>query len=293
MIGTDERLGELQAVVFETRAMVDAAEHAQDIVLEKLKSAEIERDAAELRLAEAQSQCTAASKRLDQERREVNRQINLIRQDIEDEYATRRQLKEQGNRAWLRNDHKEAKRCSDEAQACLEEINELRLDQQELRDSLNEHIQALRDAKQADEEASRDLARATEAVAMLRSEVAVAEMHVTEADKAQRRAEQAFARRIKQIRRWESVFRLSWPDIARAAGVPDQYVDHTKISVNDQGETSILFGGVGRPDGNNHAHYALDPNGFLYYKRDIGEPHGPQNYIRPRRTAEETQAQPA
>ena len=286
MIGTDERLGELQAVVFRARAIVEAAEHAQDFVAEKLTLAEIERDAAELRLAEAQAECTAASKRLDQERREVNRQINLIRQDIEDEYAARRKLKDRGNRAWLRNDHKEAKRCSDKAQACLEEIGELRLDQQELRDSLNKPLQAFKDAKQAAEEASDNLTRAAEAVARLKSEAAVAEMHVNEADKAQRRAEQAFARRAKQLRKWEAVFRLSWPAIARAAGVPDQYVNHTKITINDEGETSILFGGVGRPDGKDHAHYALDPNGFLYYKRGIGEPHGPQNYIRPRRAAE-------
>ena len=41
----------------------------------------------------------------------------------------------------------------------------------------------------------------------------------------------------------------------------------------------ILFGGLGTPDGPDHGHIVIEPEGFITYARNAGEERGPQNYI--------------
>lgn len=41
---------------------------------------------------------------------------------------------------------------------------------------------------------------------------------------------------------------------------------------------NLYFGGVGEPNGPGHAHYVMDANGNLTYKREPFDPHGAQNF---------------
>lgn len=66
--------------------------------------------------------------------------------------------------------------------------------------------------------------------------------------------------------------------IAEKAGVPLQYQDNVLISTDPDGITNIYFGGIGKPNGTGHGHYAMDRNGTVTYRRDPFDPHGTQNF---------------
>ena len=66
--------------------------------------------------------------------------------------------------------------------------------------------------------------------------------------------------------------------IAEKAGVPLQYQDNVLISTDPDGITNIYFGGIGKPNGTGHGHYAMDRNGTVTYRREPFDPHGTQNF---------------
>lgn len=66
--------------------------------------------------------------------------------------------------------------------------------------------------------------------------------------------------------------------IAEKAGVPLQYQDNVLISTDPDGITNIYFGGIGKPNGTRHGHYAMDRNGTVTYRREPFDPHGTQNF---------------
>ena len=66
--------------------------------------------------------------------------------------------------------------------------------------------------------------------------------------------------------------------IAARAGVPLQYQDNVLISTDPDGITNIYFGGIGKPNGTGHGHYAMDRNGTVTYRREPFDPHGAQNF---------------
>ena len=40
----------------------------------------------------------------------------------------------------------------------------------------------------------------------------------------------------------------------------------------------IYFGGIGKPNGTGHGHYAMDRNGTVTYRHEPFDPHGAQNF---------------
>ena len=66
--------------------------------------------------------------------------------------------------------------------------------------------------------------------------------------------------------------------LARQAGVPAQYLDKVWVSKKPDGTVNIYFGGIGRPNGPGHGHYAMDASGKVTYKREPFDPHGDQNF---------------
>lgn len=91
-------------------------------------------------------------------------------------------------------------------------------------------------------------------------------------------AAKAFKSRLEKVKSENQQKRSDKKTIATKAGVPSQYLDSIWISKDTSGGANIYFGGVGRPDGPGHGHYALNRSGKVTYKRDPFNPHGSHNY---------------
>lgn len=64
------------------------------------------------------------------------------------------------------------------------------------------------------------------------------------------------------------------------AGLPARYYKSIVIRVNEEGETSLYYGGKGRPDGPGHGHVTLSPVlAVVTYDRKPRQSHGAHNYI--------------
>ena len=88
----------------------------------------------------------------------------------------------------------------------------------------------------------------------------------------------AFKTRLEQVRASSKKRREDKKSIAARAGVPLQYQDNVLISTDPDGITNIYFGGIGKPNGTGHGHYAMDRNGTVTYRREPFDPHGAQNF---------------
>lgn len=93
----------------------------------------------------------------------------------------------------------------------------------------------------------------------------------------------AFKTRLEQVRASSKKRRKEKKSIAARAGVPLQYQDNVLISTDPDGITNIYFGGIGKPNGTGHGHYAMDRNGTVTYRREPFDPHGAQNFEENRR----------
>jgi len=67
-------------------------------------------------------------------------------------------------------------------------------------------------------------------------------------------------------------------DIVNLAGVPPKYQYNILVEIDSKGNIHISFGGNGKPHGTNHGHYVIGQTYIMPYRREWGEPHGPQNY---------------
>ena len=88
----------------------------------------------------------------------------------------------------------------------------------------------------------------------------------------------AFKDRLDELKSAHRKRRKEKKSIAEKAGVPLQYQDNVLISTDPDGITNIYFGGIGKPNGTGHGHYAMDRNGTVTYRRDPFDPHGTQNF---------------
>jgi len=66
-------------------------------------------------------------------------------------------------------------------------------------------------------------------------------------------------------------------DAVFSAGL-QHYGHEVLVKHQEDGSTSIYFGGVGTPDGPGHAHYVVDQFGNITYRRDPFADRGPQNF---------------
>lgn len=88
----------------------------------------------------------------------------------------------------------------------------------------------------------------------------------------------AFKDRLDELKSAHRKRRKEKKSIAEKAGVPLQYQDNVLISTDPDGITNIYFGGIGKPNGTGHGHYAMDRNGTVTYRREPFDPHGTQNF---------------
>ncbi|HEX4662370.1 MAG TPA: hypothetical protein VH144_02020 [Candidatus Saccharimonadales bacterium] len=121
---------------------------------------------------------------------------------------------------------------------------------------------------------------------------AKAEFNHAKADHEQKQAEfkrlkaefestkQAFRSRLEKVKAEGQRKRDDKRSIAQRAGVPSQHLDNVWVSRAADGTTNIYFGGVGKPNGPGHGHYAMDSSGNVTYRRDPFDPHGAQNFQR-------------
>jgi len=99
-----------------------------------------------------------------------------------------------------------------------------------------------------------------------------------DAKEAHARTSQEFKSRLEQLKADNQHKREDKKDIARRAGVPNQYLDDVWVSKKSNGIIQIYFGGIGKPDGPGHGHYTIAPNGEVTHAREPFEPHGAQNF---------------
>ena len=92
-----------------------------------------------------------------------------------------------------------------------------------------------------------------------------------------------FNERLKHLKRQDFVSEENKINYARLAGVPEQYFDDLSVTIKANGVVHIYFAGKGSSTGEGHAHYALDQNGELIYKRDPFKPRVRQNHQGPER----------
>ena len=88
----------------------------------------------------------------------------------------------------------------------------------------------------------------------------------------------AFKDRLDELKSAHRKRREDKKSIAARAGIPLQYQDNVLISTDPDGITNIYFGGIGKPNGTGHGHYAMDRNGTVTYRREPFDPHGTQNF---------------
>lgn len=91
-------------------------------------------------------------------------------------------------------------------------------------------------------------------------------------------AAKAFQARLSELRAENAKRKENNRAIATRAGVPYQYRDDVYVSESSDGTVNIYFGGMGKPDGFGHGHYAMDSSGKVIYKRLPLESHGSHNY---------------
>ena len=91
-------------------------------------------------------------------------------------------------------------------------------------------------------------------------------------------ASKAFRARLDYVKAQGKKRNEDRRSLAEKAGVPYQYLDKVWVSKKPDGSVNLYFGGVGEPNGPGHAHYVMDANGNLTYKREPFDPHGAQNF---------------
>ena len=96
-------------------------------------------------------------------------------------------------------------------------------------------------------------------------------------------ASKAFKARLDQVKAQNNKRKNDKRSLADKAGVPYQYRDDVWVSTEPDGTTNLYFGGIGKPNGPGHGHYAMDRNGTVTYKREPYDPHGAQNFEENRR----------
>lgn len=91
-------------------------------------------------------------------------------------------------------------------------------------------------------------------------------------------ARQAFKARLEKVRDTHKRHQDDNRSIAEKAGIPYQYLGDLRVSRDQNGNTNIYFGGIGKSDGPGHGHYVVDYSGKVTYRRDPFDPHGSQNF---------------
>lgn len=276
MIGTDVRLNQLAAVLRSAHDELDSAVRAYDTArsehakaLSQQRCLEQELEALPLRRAEVLEPLAILQRSNAPLLAEINGEIEAAKQ-------ARKRHRLHADAAWTRNERVKMREHNNKANQALEDIRDLEREKREL---LSEATTMQRSLSALDVElqATRDaLAALTKEIGTLGRILALTEYEKTEAKRAQRLASRAFHRRIDWLRSQRLLFQEAWPSIAESAGVPDEYIQQVRIKLDAEGNTNIFFGGTGAGD---HAHYALDSAGQMYYRREIGAPHGPQNYL--------------
>ena len=158
-----------------------------------------------------------------------------------------------------------------ESQTCVAERRQL---VSEIR-AARERLDAVKPAFQV---AKAEFARARQAFLSAKAEHERAQAEFKKAKAEFDACAKAFKDRLDELKSAHRKRRKEKKSIAEKAGVPLQYQDNVLISTDPDGITNIYFGGIGKPNGTGHGHYAMDRNGNVTYRREPFDPHGTQNF---------------
>lgn len=75
----------------------------------------------------------------------------------------------------------------------------------------------------------------------------------------------------------------TWIEMLERVEIPTEFHDSVVVKRDDvQDVTDFYFGGPNHPLDEGHGHYIVsNATGFVFYARNVGEPHGAHNYRRP------------
>ena len=170
----------------------------------------------------------------------------------------------------------EGRRHKEESQRCVSERRRL-VDQ--IRSAKAEHEAT----KPAFQRAKDEYDSARRSFNSAKDEHARTQAEFKRAKEAYTSAVNAFRTRLEQVRADGKKFNQDRENLARQAGVPLRYINKVWVSKEPNGIVNLYFGGVGKPNGPGHGHYAMDRSGKVTYKRDPFDPHGSKNFTENRR----------
>jgi hypothetical protein len=165
----------------------------------------------------------------------------------------------------------EGHRYNEESQRCVEERRLLIQENVAASDRFNA-------TRQPFERAKSDFRAAKRGYDPLKAAHERAEAEFKREKAAYDRAAAAFRARLEVVVAEAQQRKESRRNLAELARVPAQYLNNVWVSVGENGNTNIYFGGLGEPNGPGHGHYVMDQFGNVTYKREPFEPHGPQNF---------------
>lgn len=279
MNGTDSKLAQLGIALGSALRELDSARATVAKAGDAYAQALSDLSAFELALEASQLRRTKELESLRSLQRSNAKRLPVIDAQIVEKEAAEKHERMHAHAAWVRNDHAKRRTRNDAARRIGNALRVLQNERQRRQDDERAQQRAFSAVTLEIDGLLRDIATIGNEILALQQELALAEFYASEALRTRRRAGHAYSRRLLILRREFDEFQESWPSIAATAGVPEAYLSDTKIKVDEKGETNIYFGGEGGPTGRGHAHYVLLPDGTLNYAREIGAPHGPQNFI--------------
>lgn len=91
-------------------------------------------------------------------------------------------------------------------------------------------------------------------------------------------AAKAFKTRLERVKAEGKKRNADRQELAKKAGIPRHYIDKVWVSRESDGSVNLYFGGVGKPNGPGHGHYAMNASGRVTYRRDPFDQHGAHNF---------------
>ena len=279
MIGSDVKLQELRVALAKAQQALAEAHHGFDFASDKLAEEQANHESLLARAVIERQRLRDKKSHVGSLLATNSRQADEARAKIGELWKERDGYGKQSQEAWRQRRHSEVRRLSVLRDACTDDIRAYKDDLARLREDRERLRRRMSGLTRAEQRIPHEIEASQKACASLEVQVSLAEMYYSDARVNEARAARSFMKRSAQLHRQQDAFVRSWPDIARAARVPEEFVRSVLVSVDNRGETHVYYGGEGPPDGPNHAHHVLTKEGALSYRRGIGEPHGPHNYL--------------
>lgn len=201
--------------------------------------------------------------------------IEILNTEQDQAYQEMKSAFESASLAHDMRDDASARMYANQGHSHKERSQTLAAERRQLVSEIRAARERLNAAKPAFWSAKDEFARAQQTFHSARAEHELAEAGFKRAKAELASCAKAFKARLDELK---SASRKKRKEFAAKAGVPLQYQDDVWISTDSDGNTNIYFGGIDKPDGPGHGHYAMNQNGTVTYRRDPFKPHGAHNF---------------